>query len=95
MGMVSADSEDKHMAAWHAWSTLASLALDLSWFFFVLSTMLSWFFSSLGSSLKDSRMKIDVSKSIQKGMYYEKLVTVQPFLKAECQLSREENSPHV
>lgn len=29
-GMASADWEDKRMAAWQAWSTLASLALCLS-----------------------------------------------------------------
>lgn len=35
-GRVRANQEGKHMATWHAWAMLASLALDFSFFFFGL-----------------------------------------------------------
>lgn len=67
------------MAAWHAWATLASLLLDLFFFFsFGLSSMLSRVVSSLGSSVKGGRVELGVSKSTW-NRRYEKLLTLQPF----------------
>lgn len=90
MGMVSADWEGKHMAAWYAWSTWASLALNLSLFF--LSWQLCYRrFSALWRAAEWSQMWANPPG---RGGIMKNLMLYNHSFSWRCQFSREENSPY-